>query len=54
MIFLSSALMEAECMRRVLGPVEYSGWLDRFLPRLAVREPATLFTPATVSDRSDE
>jgi hypothetical protein len=51
--FLSSALMEAECMRRVLGPVDYSTWLDRFLPRLGVREPATLFTPATVSDRSD-
>ena len=51
--FLSSALMEAECMRRILGPVDYSIWLDRFLPRLGVREPATLFTPATVSDRSD-
>ena len=51
--FLSSALMEAECMRRVLGPVDYSIWLDRFLPRIGVREPATLFTPATVSDRSD-
>jgi len=51
--FLSSALMEAECMRRVLGPVDYSIWLDRFLPRLGVREPATLFKPAMVSDRSD-
>ena len=51
--FLSSALMEAECMRRVLGPEDFSAWLDRFLPRLAVREPATLFHPAIVSDRSD-
>jgi len=51
--FLSSALMEAECMRRVLGAADFSAWLDRFLPRLAVREPATLFTPAIVSDRSD-
>jgi Protein of unknown function (DUF2891) len=51
--FLSSALMEAECMRRVLKTSEFSSWLDRFLPRLAVREPATLFTPAIVSDRSD-
>jgi Protein of unknown function (DUF2891) len=51
--FLSSALMEAECMRRVLGPEAFSAWLDRFLPRLAVREPATLFQPAVVSDRSD-
>jgi hypothetical protein len=51
--FLSSALMEAECMRRVLSPTDYTEWLDRFLPRLGVREPATLFTPAIVSDRSD-
>jgi len=51
--FLSSALMEAECMRRTLKGSDFSGWLDRFLPRLAVREPATLFVPATVSDRSD-
>jgi hypothetical protein len=51
--FLSPALMEAECVRRVSRPADYAGWLDRFLPRLAVREPATLFTTATVSDRSD-
>ena len=51
--FLSSALMEAECMHRVLAVSDFSTWLDRFLPRLAVREPATLFTPAVVSDRSD-
>jgi hypothetical protein len=51
--FLSPALMEAECMRRVLSPDEFPVWLDQFLPRLARREPATLFTPATVSDRSD-
>jgi hypothetical protein len=51
--FLSSALMETECMRRVLEPSEFPIWLDRFLPRLAIREPATLFTPAIVSDRSD-
>ena len=51
--FLSSALMEAECMRTVLGAPEFVAWFDRFLPRVASREPATLFTPATVSDRSD-
>jgi hypothetical protein len=51
--FLSSALMEAECMHRVLGASDFSTWLDRFLPRLAVREPATLFAPAIVSDRTD-
>lgn len=51
--FLSGALMEAECMRRVLDPERFAGWLDGFLPRLALREPPTLFTPAIVSDRSD-
>src|SRR6266576_6695549 len=51
--FLSSALMEAECMRRVLKTAEFSTWLDCFLPRLAVREPAKLFITTIVSDRSD-
>jgi len=51
--FLSPALVEAECMRRVLGPDEFAPWLERFLPRLAREEPATLFTPVEVSDRSD-
>lgn len=51
--FLSSALMEAECMHRVLGASDFSSWLDRFLPRLGVREPPALFKPAIVSDRSD-
>lgn len=51
--FLSPALVEAECMRRVLPPDDFGRWLDAFLPRLDRGEPATLFTPATVSDRSD-
>jgi hypothetical protein len=51
--FLSPALMEAECMRRVLSASEFQEWLDRFLPWLSEREPKTLFEPATVSDRSD-
>lgn len=51
--FLSSALMEAECMRMVLDGPTFSIWFDAFLPRLAAREPATLFTPAVVSDRAD-
>jgi hypothetical protein len=51
--FLSPALMEAECMRRVLDAEDFSRWLDRFLPRLGDREPSTLFKPAIVSDRSD-
>jgi hypothetical protein len=51
--FLSPSLMEAVLMRHVLPTDAWTGWLDRFLPRLAQREPATLFVPATVTDRSD-
>lgn len=51
--FLSSALMEAECMRRVLDPAEFQSWIAGFLPRIADKQPATLFQPAIVTDRSD-
>jgi Protein of unknown function (DUF2891) len=50
--FLSSALCEALVMSRVLG-LDFAAWFDGFLPRAAQGEPATLFIPATVSDRSD-
>jgi len=45
--------MEADLMRRVLKPAEFRAWLERFLPGIAAAEPKTLFTPATVTDRSD-
>lgn len=51
--FLSSALTEALLMSRVLPAAEFARWFDAFLPDLADGEPATLFTPATVSDRGD-
>jgi hypothetical protein len=51
--FLSPALMEAVLMRRLLAPDHFRPWLARFLPRLAAGEPASLFTPAAVSDRTD-
>ena len=51
--FLSSALMEAECMRRARAMEQFRTWMDGFLPRIANREPSTLFEPAIVSDRSD-
>ena len=51
--FLSPALAEADLMRRVLAPDEFSTWLDGFLPALGRGEPATLFGPVAVSDRSD-
>ena len=51
--FLSPALIEALCMARVLPGNEFATWFAGFLPRIAQREPLTLFVPATVSDRSD-
>lgn len=51
--FLSPALIEAECVRRLLPAADFESWMLRFLPRIAHREPRTLFTPATVTDRSD-
>jgi hypothetical protein len=51
--FQSSALIEAECMRRLLPADRFLPWFDRFLPRIAQQEPATLFQPARVSDRTD-
>jgi hypothetical protein len=51
--FLSPSLMEAVLMQHVLANDDYTVWLTRFLPHLAERKPATLFVPATVTDRSD-
>jgi hypothetical protein len=51
--FLSATLMEAECLRRLLPPEAFATWFAGFLPRAAQRQPASLFTPASVSDRSD-
>lgn len=51
--FLSSALVEAECMRRLMPAEGFLPWFDRFLPEIVARRPATLFSPASVSDRSD-
>jgi len=50
--FLSPALIEALCMARA-HPALFPIWFEQFLPRVADRQPATLFTPAIVSDRSD-
>ncbi len=50
--FLSGSLCEALLMSRALG-TDFAAWFDRFLPDCAAGQPATLFTPATVSDRSD-
>jgi hypothetical protein len=50
--FLSPALIEALCMART-HPALFPIWFEQFLPRVHAREPATLFQPAIVSDRSD-
>jgi hypothetical protein len=51
--FLSPALTEALCMRRAVGDEAFRAWFAAFLPDLAQGEPAALFAPAFVSDRSD-
>jgi hypothetical protein len=51
--FLSGGLTEALLMRRVLDEAGFAAWFTAFLPRLREREPASLFTPAFASDRSD-
>jgi hypothetical protein len=50
--FLSSALTESLCMARTETAL-FPEWFQRFLPRVAQHEPASLFAPAIVSDRSD-
>jgi hypothetical protein len=50
--FLSPALIEALCMARC-HTGNFPQWFERFLPRVSLREPESLFTPAIVSDRSD-
>jgi hypothetical protein len=40
-------------MARLLPAAAFAPWFDGLLPRLAQGEPATLLTPARVSDRSD-
>ncbi|MFL6721093.1 MAG: DUF2891 domain-containing protein [Sphingomonas sp.] len=50
--FLSPALTEALCIARA-EPDLFPHWFGEFLPAIGAHEPATLFTPAMVSDRSD-
>lgn len=50
--FLSSALCEALVMSRTMG-ADFADWFDLFLPGAASQAPATLFSPAHVSDRTD-
>ncbi len=54
--FLSPCLAEADFMRRVLTPAEFSKWLTTFLPDIPRRAPRTgtnWLAPGLVTDRSD-
>jgi hypothetical protein len=51
--FFSAALMEADLMRRIMKPAEFSAWFQRFLPGVAEGNPASLLRPAVVTDRTD-
>lgn len=51
--FLSPCLAEADLMRRLLPPREYSRWLARFLPSIPSRRGGAWLEPAVVTDRSD-
>jgi hypothetical protein len=51
--FFSSCLNEADLMRRVLAPQEFSKWFDRFLPTLKDGDGGNLLVPVEVSDTKD-
>lgn len=51
--FLSPTLTEAALLARLLPPGEFLPWFDAFLPDLVRGQPAVLFEPARVSDRTD-
>jgi hypothetical protein len=50
--FLSPALIEALCIARTHS-AEFAAWFGHFLPGVEQWQPASLFEPAVVSDRSD-
>jgi len=51
--FISPCLVEADLMRRVLPPGEFSAWYRQFLPPTSSPGFATLRTPVAVRDRHD-
>jgi Protein of unknown function (DUF2891) len=51
--FFSAALMEADLMRRVMKPADFTAWFHRFLPGAVQGKPLTLMQPAIVTDRTD-
>ncbi len=51
--FLSPCLAEADFMRRVLNPAQFSRWLAVFLPDIPKQGSTPWLQPAVVTDRSD-
>jgi hypothetical protein len=51
--FLSPTLMTAECLRKLLPAEAFAAWFAAYLPAADREAPASLFTPATPSDRTD-
>jgi hypothetical protein len=51
--FFSSGFNEADLMRRVLTPAEFSPWLDRFLPGLTNNTLGSMMEPVEVPDVTD-
>jgi len=51
--FLSPCLAEADFMRRVLAPAEFSRWLTGALPQIARNGHREWLTPAIVTNRAD-
>jgi hypothetical protein len=51
--FLSPLLTEGSAMASLLPQADFRRWFAGFLPEAAARQPAMLFAPPFVSDRSD-
>jgi len=51
--FLSPCLMEADLMRRILGPNEFSDWLTDFMPDIPTDGSRDWLKPGIVTDASD-
>lgn len=51
--FLSPCLMEADLMRRVMAPKDFTVWLGRFLPRIPRNGRGDWLEPAIVKDATD-
>lgn len=51
--FLSPCLAEADLMRRVLEPAQFSHWLRNFLPQIPHRATSNWLAPGVVRDPSD-